>query len=597
MSASAFAQPRYSFTAYCTPHNTAFDDIRDAIATGADGIGLSELKIEAGRENELGEAMERAGLISTFCVPQSHTLLGMPFGPAAGQRLSLPRRIDMIAASIERLARFDPLAIVLAPGATGDSENPAGPIEDVYEALPILADVAADHGQQIAFELIGQRRGSAVHTIPDMVAIMDAVDRPNIGLALDNFHSWPEENLYDHIHEYADRVLFAQICDVRIDERSGLDREMPGLGRRTAVPWVANLLHAGYDGWWEFEVFSDDGTYEIAFPDSYWQLPHVDFLRLGREHFDQVWNEAIVLATAMRHERGSAVTTPLLAFNQRMTPHNDFFADVEHARAAGFAGIGLDEIKMPAGIDSRAVEALEAAGVVATYATPDTWPIVPGPLDRPGQPTDMAERADRICESIARFSRFGALGVVVAGGRSGDASNPTGSPEEVADPLAQIARFAASQGMAVALEVLPLRKGSAIPECRGIGRPDRRDRAAEHRTTDRRSPRLGRADRDTSLTVHASRVLYAQLSDIRETERTWADRLLPGDGLAHAPAIAAALRAGGYDTWWELEVFSDDGTFEVELPDSLWRIPHIELLTRGRERMIAVLDAGPDGLA
>jgi sugar phosphate isomerase/epimerase len=303
MTESAFAQPRYSFAAYCTPHNDAFDDIRDAVAIGADAIGLSELKIEAGREEELRDAMNHAGLVATLCVPQSHTLLGMPFGPAAGLKLSLQQRIDLIAASIARLAQFEPLAIVVAPGATGHAENPAGPVEDVYEALPILADVAAEHGQQLAVELLGQRRGSAIHTIPDMVALIDAIDRPNVGLALDNFHSWPEVDLYDHIHRYVDRVWCVQVSDVRVNERSGLDREMPGLGRGTAVPWVANLLDAGYHGWWEFEVFSDDGTFETAFPDSYWNIPHVDFLRLGREHFDQVWREATLLAAAMRKER------------------------------------------------------------------------------------------------------------------------------------------------------------------------------------------------------------------------------------------------------------------------------------------------------
>lgn len=296
-------RPRYSFTAYCTPHNDAFDDIRDAVAIGADGIGLSELKIEAGREHELHEAMEGAGLAATFCVPESHTLLGMPFGPASRLDLTLQQRIDMISASIERLAKFDPLAIVIAPGASGDPDRPAAPVEDVYEALPIIADVAAEFDLVIAFELLGQRRGSPIHTIPDMVAVMDAIDRPNVGLALDNFHSWPEKDLFDHIHAHADRITFAQVCDVRIDERGGLDREMPGLGRATAVPWVANLLDAGYDGWWEFEVFSDDGTFGNDYPDSYWRVPHVEFLRTGRKQFDEVWNEAVELAQSMRSTR------------------------------------------------------------------------------------------------------------------------------------------------------------------------------------------------------------------------------------------------------------------------------------------------------
>jgi sugar phosphate isomerase/epimerase len=297
------AAPRYSFTAYCTPHNTAFYDIEHAVAIGADGIGLSELKLQPGQDEQVREAMEQAGLTATFCVPQSHTLLGTSFGRLKGASLSLHQRIDLIGTSIERLARFDPVAIVVAPGATGDPQRPAGPVEDVVEALPLVADIAAEFDQTIAFELLGQRRGSAVYTIPDMVEIMVAANRPNIGLALDVFHSWPEQGLEEHLRDNVEQVICAQVCDVRFEERGGLDREMPGLGRGVAVPWVTTLLDAGYDGWWEFEVFSDDGTYGNDYLDSYWKMPHLDFLRMGKEHFDRVWATAVDAVTARRDER------------------------------------------------------------------------------------------------------------------------------------------------------------------------------------------------------------------------------------------------------------------------------------------------------
>jgi sugar phosphate isomerase/epimerase len=281
--------------------------------------------------------------------------------------------------------------------------------------------------------------------------------------------------------------------------------------------------------------------------------------------------------------------TTSFALNQRMTPHNDFFDDVSQARALGYDGIGLDELKLLDGIDARAVEAMQEAELTATYVTPSIWPIIAGPLDQPGQPKDVAERVDSICVSIERFAPFSPLGVVVGGGRSGDPAHPAGSPEEIAGPLAQIAKVAADHGMKVALEVMPLRRGSAICDLTTAGA-----------LLDELSlPNIGLLidvqhvwdldDRDANLVRHASRVLYAQLNDVREPQRTWADRLLPGDGLGHAAAVATALQTGGYGSWWELEVFSDDGTFGVDLDDSLWRMPHVDLLRRGKERMIDVL--------
>ncbi|WP_103382121.1 sugar phosphate isomerase/epimerase family protein [Pseudonocardia dioxanivorans] len=280
-----------------TPHNSVYDDIEQVAATGGGGIGLSELKLPEGEDERVREAMAERDLRSLYCVPASHTILGMSFGPMAGVTMSLQERIDRICTSIERLAPFDPLAIVVAPGASGDGANPVGPVEDVLTALPVIADVAAAHGQTVGFELLGQRRGSPVYTIPDMVAIMDEVGRPNVGLMFDPFHSWPEPDLHGHIREHAHRIVGAQVCDVRVQERSGMDRELPGRGRGVCAEIMATLLESGWNGWWEAEVFSDDGTFFEAFPDSYWAMPHEEFLRMTKKAFDDCYAEAWRIVT------------------------------------------------------------------------------------------------------------------------------------------------------------------------------------------------------------------------------------------------------------------------------------------------------------
>ena len=65
------------------------------------------------------------------------------------------------------------------------------------------------------------------------------------------------------------------------------------------------------------------------------------------------------------------------------------------------------------------------------------------------------------------------------------------------------------------------------------------------------------------------------------------DRELPGRGRGVAPALTAALLAGGYQGWWKHEVFSDDGTFGEVFPDSYWKMPHEQLL----EMVSAAFDA------
>ena len=49
----------------------------------------------------------------------------------------------------------------------------------------------------------------------------------------------------------------------RHQERSPFDRELPGRGRGVAPGIMATLLRAGYRGWWELEIFSDDEAWDV----------------------------------------------------------------------------------------------------------------------------------------------------------------------------------------------------------------------------------------------------------------------------------------------------------------------------------------------
>jgi sugar phosphate isomerase/epimerase len=68
--------------------------------------------------------------------------------------------------------------------------------------------------------------------------------------------------------------------------------------------------------------------------------------------------------------------------------------------------------------------------------------------------------------------------------------------------------------------------------------------------------------------------------------------VLPGDGVADVTGILAALRDGGYDGWFELEVLSDDGTFGNDYPDSLWKLDPRDLIRAGREWFRAAWEEG-----
>jgi sugar phosphate isomerase/epimerase len=89
------------------------------------------------------------------------------------------------------------------------------------------------------------------------------------------------------------------------------------------------------------------------------------------------------------------------------------------------------------------------------------------------------------------------------------------------------------------------------------------------------------------IAAHADRLAGVHVNDRREPTRGWADRVLPGDGVIDLPAILAALDGAGWDGFYDLEIFSDNGAFGSAYEDSLWDLPPTELASRARESFMA----------
>lgn len=284
--------PRFAVCSYSTPHNSIYDDVEHAAEVGAAAVGLWEGKFAPGEDEKLLELMSERGVVTSTAVPERHSILGIPFD-LPGTPQDPAERTELICRSIERLARFSPAVIAVAPGTTGDAARPAGPVEALVPNLRTIAEVAESHGVLIGLEVLAERRGCPVHSLPDAVALIEEVGSPHVGIMFDVFHSWPEPDLLDKIATYAPYITSVQVCDARIEERSGFDRELPGRGRATAGPIIKALVDAGYRSYWEMEVFSDDGSYGNDFPDSYWKMPHVDFIRETKQAFEGLYTTAV----------------------------------------------------------------------------------------------------------------------------------------------------------------------------------------------------------------------------------------------------------------------------------------------------------------
>ncbi|MEN3270158.1 sugar phosphate isomerase/epimerase family protein [Pseudonocardia sp.] len=278
------------------PQNTIIDDIVQIGRSRARGIGVWEGKFAGASHAEVKSRMDHYGLTATNCLPLIWTILPLPASAKPELRGGLEQdpavRTRQICESIPRLAVFEPELIIVGPGVSGDPARPAGPISAVQEGLHEIAEVAAEHGLRVGFELLAARRGCPILDLPEMVSFIDRFGLENVGVMWDMFHSWSEPDVHENLRRYGDRIIGVQVTDVRVNERSHRDRVFPGQGRGVAPELLATLLEIGYEGWFELEVFSDDGTFGNNFPDSLWKLEPDDYLRRAEEAYAETYEAA-----------------------------------------------------------------------------------------------------------------------------------------------------------------------------------------------------------------------------------------------------------------------------------------------------------------
>jgi sugar phosphate isomerase/epimerase len=282
---------RFAVNATSLPHDSVWQDIENVAACGATSIGLWERKLPVGHDEEVATALNYAGLKATFCVPAVHLILPSQVDPPGAPTDPL-ERVEAICASIRRLSRFGPELILVGPGASGSAEAPAAPLSTVLDALPAIGRTASECGVWVGLELLAARRGSPLNTLPNIVSAIEASGTSNVGVMVSVFHSWDEPDIHQRLRDYASWIRGVQVCDVRVEERSPFDRELPGLGRSVAPAFMRALRESGYAGWWELEIFSDDGTFGTVLPDSYWAMPPRAFLIAARKAFEACWRKS-----------------------------------------------------------------------------------------------------------------------------------------------------------------------------------------------------------------------------------------------------------------------------------------------------------------
>ena len=287
--------PRFSVSQVSTLAASFADDVRAYARAGLDGLGVWELKLGDGPDDEALELFEASGLGSTSAVPDVPSILPLPLLPGPDD----PRaRIDSICASVHRLAAFRPSGVVCITGpAEGlDPDTARGLVVDGLREITAEAELAGVRMALEPFQREGLEEWSLVNTIGEAVELIEETGSPALGIQFDVWHLWNTPDLFEEIEREVHRFVGVHVNDRREPTRSWADRVLPGEGIAGVPAILGALERAGWDGCYDLEIFSDNGAFGTAYPDSLWDLDAAELVRRASESFTRCWQERRVAA-------------------------------------------------------------------------------------------------------------------------------------------------------------------------------------------------------------------------------------------------------------------------------------------------------------
>jgi sugar phosphate isomerase/epimerase len=227
------------------------DELAAYRAAGAGAIGILEFKLE-GASDVRGKLRE-SGLAVSACLPAAGSILPSPLIPGPEEPEA---RVESICRSVERFAELGASCVFFL---TGPGDDRAA----VVEGIGRIAEAGKRHGVPVALEPIHPSQAEVLSPVATIDQALELIGDADVGILFDTWHLAELSQV--------DRIAGVHVSDhTRPATRSDFDRALPGADSRAAV---RALEAAGYGGWYDVEVMSDDGTFGEAFPDSLWALP------------------------------------------------------------------------------------------------------------------------------------------------------------------------------------------------------------------------------------------------------------------------------------------------------------------------------------
>jgi sugar phosphate isomerase/epimerase len=280
-------QPLFSISQVSSLAAGFADDVRAYAAAGVDGIGIWELKLGDGSLEEF----RASGLGSATAVPKVPSVHPLPLLPGPE---TVRERVDSLLRSLEVLAPYEPVAILCFTGPGDHASAVRGVREVAREAQQLGLRLAVE-----PFQLEGIESWSILNTLGDAAEFVEEVGSEAVGIQFDVWHLWNTPDLLEEIPRHTHLIAGVHVNDWRVPTRGWADRVLPGAGAADLPAILGALDDAGWNGFYDLEIFSDNGAFGSAYPDSLWDLDAAELARRGREAFIQSWSKRRVAAQAV----------------------------------------------------------------------------------------------------------------------------------------------------------------------------------------------------------------------------------------------------------------------------------------------------------
>ena len=237
---------RFSFNQATAKYWPLVDVVDGCAAAGVQSIGLWREPVEEYGLAQSAKLVREAGLsVSSLC-------RGGFFG--ADDWLDNNRR------ALDEAAELGAPALVLVCGGLFDRPLTEARAR-VADGLEALAPHALDVGVTLAVEPMHPMfcaDRSVVASLAGALTLCEPFPAAAVGIALDTYHVWWDERVFDLIAAHGDRIVSFQLADwvVPLPADVLVGRGLPGTGHVDFGPLLDAVAAAGYTGPIEVEVFN-----------------------------------------------------------------------------------------------------------------------------------------------------------------------------------------------------------------------------------------------------------------------------------------------------------------------------------------------------